>query len=392
MKLILLCVFLFSFVSAREINPDSIYFRQNSKSFLTLTNAKLDLYRYAGAFEADSDVAFFGWISPSKLFYVKESDNPLYFVCIEYDVSKRSKRELFRYNGIVQSAKASQDGRFIAVKRMTREGYRKFTTEIIIRDLQKNVSDILYPKNPFSEFSFDNSSNLIYEKNGILEYNPFMRKERIILKKEKYSPGQNGSVSAYLSPSAAFLFLLAGGGGSYKASIYKNGSLYAEVEGVTSASEAGWLNENEVFFRRGGIGNYSLCAFSHSSRTYRNISPSSYNTASVFSRERVSFSVNGSAGYFDSLSSAVRMLPLDGEELSFSHDKNRFGVLFAKRLFITEISDVSTSEYRLKKMMMEISGIYKKTLEAESDWENSYASDYIKKKIEIYNTYNRENK
>ena len=86
------------------------------------------------------------------------------------------------------------------------------------------------------------------------------------------------------------------------------------------------------------------------------------------------------------------MLPFDGEELSFSHDKNRFGVLFAKRLFIAEISDVSTSEYRLKKMMMEISGIYKKTLEAESDWENSYASDYIKRKIEIYNTYNRENK
>ena len=161
MKFVLLCLFLFSFISAREINPDSIYFRQNSKSFLTLTNAKLDLYRFAGAFEADSDVAFFGWLSPSKLFYVKESDNPLYFVCIEYDVSKRSKRELFRYNGIVQSAKASQDGRFIAVKRMIREGYRKFSTEIIIRDIK---NDLLY-QGWLSAFSTTHNENEILLSN-----------------------------------------------------------------------------------------------------------------------------------------------------------------------------------------------------------------------------------
>ena len=95
MKIILLCLFIFSFISAREINPDSIYFRQNSKSFLSLTNAKLDLYRFAGAFEADSGVAFFGWISPSKLFYVKEFENPLFFVCIEYDVPNVQKESCF---------------------------------------------------------------------------------------------------------------------------------------------------------------------------------------------------------------------------------------------------------------------------------------------------------
>lgn len=387
MKLLLSLIIVCSFLNAREINPDSVYLKNGSSSYVNITNTKLEMYHDAGACLADSDVAFWGWLSPSETFYVKEINDPPVIICYEYNVQKRMKRELLRLRGTVQSARSSGDGRFIAVKFLERKSFSEFTASINIYDRKTGHSSLLKPARAFGEFSFDNSGNLIYENGSIREYNPYMGRERSILDIKGIVNKSDLSVAAYISPSGSMLMLLNGGAGIYDGRIYINGKSVRQIDGITSASEAGWISDNEVYLRKGSAGAYYLSVYNIVNGSEKRIGNNSLNTASNFGKKCLAFSFNGTASFYMTIKKAVTVLPLDGEDLAFSQNMDRFGILYGKRLFFAELSSVLKRDSLLKKKLSELLVLYQKALDSKNDWENSYTYDYITGKIESYRKY-----
>jgi len=75
---------------------------------------------------------------------------------------------------------------------------------------------------------------------------------------------------------------------------------------------------------------------------------------------------------------------LEGEDVSFSPDGNRFISLYLKKLFITSMATVKKKNIELAKTAKEISALYRNLLDARGDMANEYSPEYIRKKISIY--------
>ena len=75
---------------------------------------------------------------------------------------------------------------------------------------------------------------------------------------------------------------------------------------------------------------------------------------------------------------------LEGEDISFSPDGNRFVSLYLKKLFLTSVATIRKKNIEMAKIGQRISSLYRQILGSPGDLANEYSSEYVRKKLSAY--------
>jgi hypothetical protein len=207
------------------------------------------------------------------------------------------------------------------------------------------------------------------------------------VKKSEYanivSPGAPSI--AYLSPNGKKIIIVSGSGGSYRSKLIASGKTWT-VPGITSASEVYWLDNNLIIYRTGDSGNYSASLYDTATQKSTVLLANSLNTNIQFSvfPKMISFLKDQVIHLYDVRNNENINTGLEGEDVVFSPDGNRFISLYLKKLFLTSFITVKKKNIEMAKTAKQIMGLYQNILDSRKDLANEYSSDYIRKKIAVY--------
>ena len=181
--------------------------------------------------------------------------------------------------------------------------------------------------------------------------------------------------------------IVSGSGGSYRSRMKAAGAAWA-LPGVTSASELYWLDNNQLVYRIGTPGNYSVCLYDAATRQPKVLLDGSLNTNIQYSPypKLITFLKDQVIRVYDVKSREMVNTCLEGEDSSFSPDGNRFISLYLRKLFITGITSVKKKNTELTKKAKEITALYRSLLENRNNLSNEYSEEYVRRKIAAYGT------
>jgi hypothetical protein len=372
---------------ARDINLDAIYINTDSLHYHNLLEKKVEAYQVAGSQFIDRDVSFACWRDGFTIVYVKEL--PQLNVVYSFNRSSRLTQELFRITGTITAARISSNGRYLFLKRLREVENSVPRGETLVLDLTSKNIRTLETGFPFIDFSVAPGGNtLLFEnKDGIAEYSPETGSIRVRVKKSEYagivSPGAPSI--AYLSPNGMKILIVNGSGGSYRSLQIAYGTAMA-VPGMTSATELCWLDNNILIYRTGGTGSYSVSRYETTTQKSAILLENSLNTNIQFSLfpKIVSFLKDQVIHVYDVRGNNIINTGIEGEDVVFSPDGNRFISLYLKRLFCTGITAVYKKNIELTKNAKQIIGLYQNILDSRKELANDYSSEYIRRKMEVY--------
>lgn len=372
---------------SRDINLDAIYLDSRSPAYARLIEKKLDAYQAAQSQFIDRNVIFAVWIDGITVLYIREVAD--LNIVTAFNRNTRSASEMCRIEGTIVAVKPSSNGKYLFIKRL-RQGKDLIPFgETVTLDTAARTVTAGRPSYPFIDFSLSASGNALLTETseGIQEFSPDTGSRMLVLKKSSYadiaSPGT--PALAYFSPNGTKTLILSGSGGSYRSKLITPGASWL-LEGVTSASEISWINNNQFIYRSGGPGNYLLKLYDTTKRNSSRLVDNSLNTNLQFSGKpkMAAFLKDQIIQVFDIRKNDITTTGLEGEDVLFSPDGNRFLSLFQKRLFIANFYTVKKKSMELIKNSREILGMYRALLSSRDGWANDYTGDYLRKKIAVY--------
>ncbi|MBN2158004.1 MAG: hypothetical protein JW807_01320 [Spirochaetes bacterium] len=378
---------LMSGLHARDINLDSIYIRSGSRYYDRLLEKKVEAYQAAHSQFVDRNVIFACWGDGFTLLYAKEL--PELNIIYSFNRTARRCRELFRLTGTITAFKNSASGKYLFVKRILAGADMVPRGETLVLNCGTRQITKIEPAYPFIDFSLaPGGDTILYEsKEGIVEYFPETGVKRLEIRRREYAsvatPG--APTIAYLSPNRKKTVVVSGSGGSYRSKIISRaGSL--SLPGITSASEIHWIDNNLLVYRMGDAGNYSVNLYDTNARKSTLLTGNSLNTNIQFSvfPKLVAFLKDQVIHIYDARKKETVNTGLEGEDVSFSPDGNRFASLYLKKLFITGVATVSKKNAALTKLARQIQELYRVCLDSSGDLANEYSPEYIRKKIAVY--------
>ncbi len=372
---------------ARDINLDSVYINTGSSYYSKLLEKKIEAYQAAGSQFIDRDVIFACWGDGNTILYVKEA--PRINVIYSFNRSTRRSHELFRITGTITAFKTSADGRFLFAKRLIDGGQSIPRGETMVLNIPSRSTAALESTYPFLDFSIAPGGNSIFMENrdGIVEYFPDTGgKNRLVQRKDYADILQSGSPAiAYQSPNRKQVVVVSGSGGSYRGKIIASGGSW-QLPGITSAGEIFWIDNTRLVYRKGYAGNYSVHLYDTATRKSSMLLGNSLNTNIQFSvyPKIISFLQDQVIHAYDIRKAEKITIGLEGEDVSFSPDGNRFISLYLKKLFINSMATVKKKNIELAKTAKEIVTLYRNLLDARGDMANEYSQEYVRKKISVY--------
>jgi 5'(3')-deoxyribonucleotidase len=372
---------------ARDINLDSIYI--NDKSFLLrkLLEKKLDLYQSVRARFVDRNVIFAYWINGFEVAYIKEF--PKMNVVYIYHRNKKKRREIARLPGAITAVKVSPNGKYCVIKRIIMKSNSIPAGDTTQLNLVSKKMKKLEPAFPFIDFSLSPGGNSILygTRKGIVEHFPESGIKNIILKRTEYvGIVKAGSPTiAYLSPNRKKILVINGSGGLYRSKLLlKNKS--RTISGISSGSEIFWIDNRYLVYRGGQIGSFSAILYDTKKGRSRKILSGSLNTNIYFSRypKIISMLKDQLIQVYSFREQKMIYTGMEGEDIHFSPDGNRFISLFLNKLFITNLTTMTRSSIEKRKVQSQILNIYQDLLTENKDWANRYSKQYIRRKIAVY--------
>ncbi|OHD63741.1 MAG: hypothetical protein A2176_14485 [Spirochaetes bacterium RBG_13_51_14] len=372
---------------ARDINLDGIYINPESPYYHTLLEKKLEAYQVAHSQFVDRDVIFACWGDGFTVLYVKEF--PRINVVYSYNRTSRRHQELFRTTGTITAFKNSASGTYLFMKRLLAGSSLIPRGETIVLSVTSRSVMTLESTYPFIDFSLaPGGDTLLYEtKDGIAEYAPDTGRSELLIRRQAYAGiVRSGEPAiAAVSPNRKKHIIVSGSGGSYRSVISVAGASW-ELPGLTSASELFWVDNTILVYRVGDAGNYSVNLYNTATRKSSEILKNSLNTNILFSvyPRIISFLKDQVIQVYDVRKQNIIMTGLEGEDVSFSPDGNRFVSIYLKKLFITGISMVKRSNIELMKTANEIAVLYQNLLDSGKNLNNEYSREYIRRKISVY--------
>lgn len=372
---------------ARDINLDSVYIDADSSLYNRLLEKKIEAYQAAGSQFIDRDVIFASWGDGNTILYVKEA--PRINVITLFNRATRRHQELFRLTGTITAVKSSANGRYLFIKRLIEVEQSVPRGETQVLDIYAKKSVILGSVYPFLDFSLAPGGNsiLIESGEGIVEYFPDTgRRNRVVQRKDYADILQPGAPAiAYQSPNRKQVVVACGSGGSYRGKIISSGRSW-QVPGITSASELFWVDNNLLVYRKGYPGNFSVHLYDAAARKSSELLSNSLNTNIQFSvyPKIISFLQDQVIHAYDIRRVENITIGLEGEDVCFSPDGNRFISLYLKKLFITSMATVKKNNIEMAKTAKEIMNLYQNLLGSSKEMANEFSPEYIRKKISVY--------
>ena len=379
---------LYTSTFSRDINLDAIYINISSPYYAKLLERKFTAYQSVNSQLVDRDVIFAFWKDGFNILYLKEFSG-LNILC-SYNRNTQSYEELHRIGGIITSAKNSSNGKFIFIKRLREASDFSLQGETIVFDIHSKKIKVLDSPNPFVDYSLSPGGNeLLYEtERGIVEFSPDTDDTNVIVAKAAYSDivKSNSPTIAFMSPNKKKIMLVNGSGGLYRSKFISAGKSW-QLAGVTSSSEIFWINNNQVIYRKGDAGNYSVHVYDVAARRSAVVAGNSLNTNIQFSNisKMAAFLQDQVIQIYDVRRNTVVNVGLEGEDVFFSPDGSRFISLYLKKLFINNVDMIKRKNMELVKISKQIQALYRNLLESKSDWMNEYSPEYLRKKISVYN-------
>ena len=376
-------------LAARDINLDAIYLNTGSPLYEKLLEKKVEAYQAANAEFIDRDVIFASWGDGSTILYIKEL--PKLNVAYAYNRSSRKNREIGRIEGTITAFRQSSGGSYLFIKRLVEVPGSVPRGETLILNVASKKISVLASSYPFIDFSVAPGGNsILYETGaGIAEYAPGGEPGRVMIARSEYADmARSGDpVIAHFSPNGKKSVIVSGSGGSYRSRMKAAGAAWV-LPGVTSASELYWLDNNQLVYRIGTSGNYSVCLYDAATRQPKVLLDNSLNTNIQYSPypKLITFLKDQVIRVYDVKSREMVNTCLEGEDSSFSPDGNRFISLYLKKLFITGITSVKKKNTELTKKAKEITALYRSLLENRNNLSNEYSEEYVRKKIAAYGT------
>lgn len=380
--------FVYSRAHSRDINLDGIYVKESSPYYDKLLEKKLTAYQIVNSQFIGRNVIFASWNDGFNIIYIKEF--PDLNILYSYNRITQSHTELCRIKGTIAAAINSINGRFIYLKRLRETEDHSVKGETIAVNLNSKKLQVLEPAYPFIDFSLSpDGRGILYETGrGIVEYIPETNTRSLIIERSEYADiVQSGSPAiAYLSPNRKKIVLVNGSGGSYRAKVFGHGASL-KLDGITSASEVFWINNDRLVYRKGYAGSYSIHVYDAAARASKVLSGSSLNTNIRFSNlaKMISFLQDQIIQIYDVRRNQVVNTGLEGEDVLFSPDGSRFISLYLKKLFISNIHTVKKKNLEMVGISRQIKELYKNLLDSRNDWSNDYSPEYLRRKISAYN-------
>ena len=387
---LLLAIAFFGFAGSaysRDINLDAIYINTNSSAYTRLIEKKLDAYRAAQSQFIARDVIFAVWKDGITILYIREV--PELNVVFAFNRNTRSNSEVCRLEGMIVAVKSSASGKFLFIKRLRQGRDMVPFGEMVVLNTATGKFSTMGPSYPFIDFSVAAGGNavLMETRDGIEEFSPDAGSKTLLLKKSTYSDIViSGAPSlAYYSPNGTKALILCGSGGSYRSKLINSGSSLT-ITGMTSASEICWISNNQLIYRTGGPGNYSLRLYDSKNRRSNRLADDSLNTNLQFSSipKMVTFLKDQVIQVYDVRQKIITNTCLEGEDVLFSPDGNRFISLYLKKLFIANFYAVKKNNFELIKNSREILELYRKLQALRTEWANEFTGDYLRKKVAVY--------
>jgi len=372
---------------ARDINLDAIYINTDSRLYERLLESKIDAYREAGSRFVDRDVIFACWGDGFTLLYVKEL--PLLNIIRSFNRTTGRGAELFRITGTITAFRCTLNGRYLFLKRLVAVRGSIPRGETLVLDVRSKTVKTIESSYPFIDFSLaPGGTSLLYENGkGIVEYLPDTGAARVAIPRSEYAviATAGAPAIAYLSPNRKKAVVVSGSGGSYRSRIIVPGSAWP-LPGVTSASEICWVDNNRLAYRTGESGNYSVRLYDTVTRKSVPIVRNSLNTNLHFSvfPKMISFLQDQIICFHDLRGNESVNTGLEGEDISFSPDGNRFVSLYLKKLFLTSVATIRKKNIEMGKIGQRISSLYRQILGSPGDLANEYSSEYVRKKLSAY--------
>ncbi len=376
-----------SALHARDINLDSLYINGDSILYARLIEKKIEAYQAAGSQFIDRDVIFACWGDGNSILYVKEF--PRLNIIYSFNRTTRITIELFRIQGTITALKNSANGRYLFIKRLI-EGVNSMPRgETQVLDLSAKKAVTLESYYPFLDFSVAPGGNsiLVETKDGIAEYYPESGMRVIVLNRKEYADIVQGGtpVIALLSPNRKRIVVASGSGGAYRGKVISSGRSW-RIPGITSANELFWVDNTMLVYRKGYVGNFSVHLYDTATQKSTELLGNSLNSNIQFSvfPKIISFLQDQIIHAYDVRRRESFTIGLEGEDVVFSPDGNRFISLYLKKLFITSVATAKRNNIELIKTAKEIIALYRNLLEARGSLVNEYSPEYVRKKIAVY--------
>lgn len=375
---------------ARDINLDDIYIKNTSLNYKKLVLEKLETYKKIRAAFVDNNVIFAYWISGDEIIYIKESISLNTNFVFRYRPRDRRALELCRLSGAVTVAKTILNGKYLVIKRLIQAKSIIPHGEMVIVDLRSGRMRIRKSPYAFLDFSIapEGNSILIENAKGISELAFDNSVQRVLLKRNEYSDiiiSDNPCI-AYISPDRKRILVVNGSGGNYRAKLITDNGKNIRIGEISSSSEVFWTDNFSFVYRTGYAGNFSVVKYNVYNNKKSYLLKGSYNTNIICSRnaEIISFLKEQLIHLYDNSEKNVVNTGLEGEDVSFDPNGNRFVALLYKKLFIINKNKIKKLNIELKRSWKQLYAIYKDMIDKKQYFKNNYSRYYIKRKIGLY--------
>ncbi len=373
---------------SRHIDLDSLYLDSESNLCKKLVSHKNLLYSGAGSRRIDTSVIFALWLNGSDIAYIREF-YPVNIVYV-YHHRRQHKKELCRIEGVVTTVITDPAGKLIYLKRLLQADDSVPEGEFLVIETEHGKIIHRESSYPFLDFSVTGQGNILLERrNGIFELNPYTGKEKLVYPEKIYKEIKGRGITiACKSPCGKKTLFINGSGGVYRGLlISRHGK--SRLHGLTSSSEVFWINTGKFVFRKGYTGNFSAAVYNTSGHRESLLVNNSLNTNLQYSRFAgiVSFLSDGMICIYDTNDNSKHNLLLEGEDVRFSSDRNRFISLYGNNLYISSINIMKRREIASRRECRRILHLYRIILNKKTIHENSYSADYIKRKIAQYSSF-----
>ncbi len=379
--------FIFLFIlpaSGRDIDLDRIYLNKSYPFYHQLLNYRLEAYRRSGARFIDRNTIFVHWLNADQLIYLKEF--PSTTVIYRYNLKDSSRREIGRLAGTVTTSPLTPNGRFLACKilYLSRNSlpYQKLCV------VNCNTGKILYrPSNfPFKDYSHSPSgSGIILEgERGFLQFYPSAGINRLLLPRKKYISqlATRDPRILLLSPDRLKKLIVAGSGGSYRSLLLSDRGI-KKISDISSSRETFWLNNEEIIYRSGYSGHYSVKVKNIINDKIITLIKNTLNSGISVSHETglVSFLDNQVITLYTSQKGLTVRTGLEGDDICFNPSASRFAALLYGKCFIVRHT---TLLRRLPAVKSQVKRLYRKLQHLNKYHINSYSTEYCRKKVQSY--------
>lgn len=386
----LLSAFAAARLDARDVNLDSIYLAPGAPYALRLMKAKREAYDAAGAVLVDRGVIFADWASRDEIAYIREFEgSDVNAVCV-YDVARRRSREVKRIRGTVSAARMSAGGVYYVLKRIMLTGRGMLAgQEIVVVTLPTGTSRSLPSPSVSVDFSLpsEGGSILFEDAGGIQEHFLFSGAGRTLMPKGLYAGAAPGAAQCvpFLSPDRNAILIVNGGGGSYRASLFRAGGKTA-IRGITSSSELYWVDNSMLSFRKGGPGSFSVALYNVVSGEEHALPGKSLDTNLCFSGAPgvLAYSVDQMIRLSFAPFREAAVTGLEGGEVYFDRAGGKFSALLCKDLYLVNYSQLQNRKVEMKRVWSAMLDMYREARADRKCHANDFSAEYLSRKVAQY--------